>query len=595
MGNSILTIVFLLMAYFIVSWLLDLIFSEERDWTSVWTNIRLLFAYNYPADQFIRIWFSLGAILAAVSFTLASLDTRPRIRARKVGSTAIGWGVGLAILGVLASAAGANARIGLLVAGAVLLAIGFGFKRLAGEEPDSKDPDAKDLSFPLIGLITAFAAAVVFFVWFVPFGRYESVGAEVINEPGTVANSTKIPWTIMMGILVAAYYVGLVLKNILGASRLRGLMALWWVAGPAFLVFLVLRDPAFDWAHVWSTDVPMGLAFAFIGGGILYYLSHPDRGELARAVGAFALAYAAFNWVAAFGDINFPFDLGTINWQWYPWRSMLQKARISFLLFAFAVLLAPTFAGEARARLRFAGMWAGGMLLLHWLITGINTESTLVIVAPPFLGGFTLTLVIAYYTMLLSFPVGIIMALARTSKMPIFRLMSTGYIEFVRGIPLITVLFFFSNIVNLFLPDGMEISELAAILLGYVLFSGAYMAENIRGGLQSVRRGQFEAADALGLTTVQRTGFIVLPQALRVSIPNLVGQAIATFKETSLIFIVGSFEFLTVANRSIPNQPTFLGQNLPALLFISVVYWAVSYSMSRGSRSLEMKLGVGSR
>jgi general L-amino acid transport system permease protein len=162
-------------------------------------------------------------------------------------------------------------------------------------------------------------------------------------------------------------------------------------------------------------------------------------------------------------------------------------------------------------------------------------------------------------------------------------------------VPLITILFFFSVILNLFLPNGMEVSELAAVFLGYALFSAAYMAENIRGGLQSIRQGQFEASDALGLTTAQRTIFIVLPQALRVTIPNLVGQAIATFKETSLIAIVGGFDLLRVANSSIPSQPDFLGQNRPALLFICVIYWAFSYSMSRASRSLETKLGVGTR
>ena len=116
------------------------------------------------------------------------------------------------------------------------------------------------------------------------------------------------------------------------------------------------------------------------------------------------------------------------------------------------------------------------------------------------------------------------------------------------------------------------------------------MAENVRGGLQSVRRGQYEAADALGLTTVQRTSLIVLPQALRVSIPNLVGQAIAVFKETSLIAIVGGFDLLRIANSTIPNQPDFLGQKRPGLLFISLVYFVFAYSMSKSSQRLEARL-----
>jgi general L-amino acid transport system permease protein len=119
------------------------------------------------------------------------------------------------------------------------------------------------------------------------------------------------------------------------------------------------------------------------------------------------------------------------------------------------------------------------------------------------------------------------------------------------------------------------------------------MAENVRGGLQSIRKGQYEASDALGLTTIQRTTFIVLPQALRVSIPNIVGQAIATFKETSLIAIVGGFDLLRIANQTISNQPDFLGIKRPALLFVCLVYWVFAYSMSRASRNLETRLGVG--
>ncbi len=362
-------------------------------------------------------------------------------------------------------------------------------------------------------------------------------------------------------------------------SMLRLAMVVFWIVGPAFLIFLVLRDPAFDWGKVFREDLPIAAAFIIVGSALLYWLSNPKVGEIGRAVAAFFVGVAAFQFVAAF--------LGLYGMQ--------QKTRISFIVLALFALAAPTFAGAKAARYRFVAVWIGTVLLGHWLITGINTESTLQLSSPPFLGGFALTLSISYYVMLASFPLGILLALARTSKMPIFRVLSTLYIEFVRGVPLITILFFFSVILNLFLPNGMEVSELAAVFLGYALFSAAYMAENIRGGLQSIRRGQFEASDALGLTTAQRTIFIVLPQALRVTIPNIVGQSIATFKETSLIAIVGGFDLLRVANSSIPSQPGFIGQNRPALLFICLIYWVFSYSMSRASRNLETKLGVGTR
>jgi His/Glu/Gln/Arg/opine family amino acid ABC transporter permease subunit len=414
-------------------------------------------------------------------------------------------------------------------------------------------------------------------VWFFPFGRYTFTGEEPVAERGvTVAMSTKVPWTVMMLLVLAAFFLGRALAPRLGRS-LRLALVLWWIVGPAFVIFLVLRDPSFDWGYVARVDVPLAAIFALGGAGLLYTLARPGREDFARVVGAIVITVAILNWVAAFAG-------------WYP---MLQKVRISFLLLGLAALLVPTFAGERAARLRFAGGWLGLMVLLHWFLTAVNSPSTLVISSPPFLGGLLLTIAIAYYVMLASFPLGVLLSLARTSKMPIFRVLSTTFIEVVRGVPLITVLFFFAIMLPLFLPNGMGISDLAAVFAGYTVFSAAYMAENLRGGLQSVRRGQYEASDALGLTTVQRTTFIVLPQALRVAIPNLVGQAIATFKETSLIAIVGGFDLLRIANSTIPNQPDFLGQKRPGLLLISLVYFIIAYTMSKSSQNLESRLRAG--
>lgn len=568
-SNTVQTILFTAIALGALRWLLGLIFSPELLWSSVWTNMRLLLTYNYPSSQIIRIWFSLGVLVAAAALSLVAWDLRPRISVRSLAIKVVGVGAVLVVLGILAPAAAP--RLSMIVIGLAIAAV--------GAIPLVTMRNAGDVTVPFLAVLTGVCALIVVAFWTVPFGRYLFVEQGAVFESGTVSLSTKIPWTITLAILVAVYVAGGFIREVVGARRLQLAMALFWVIGPAFLIFLVLRDPDFDWAHVLSTDLPMAAGFVIVGGALLYYLSDPARTERARAIGAGLLAFAAFNWVAAF-------------FGWYP---MLQKARISFLLLALFALAVPTFAGERAARLRLAGAWAGLMILMHWLITGINTASTLDIVAPPFLGGLVLTLAIAYYVMLASFPVGIIMALARTSNLPIFRVLATIYIEFVRGIPLITVLFFFSIMLNLFLPGGMQISELAAIFTGYTLFSGAYMAENIRGGLQSIRRGQFEASDALGLTGLQRTVFIVMPQALRVSIPNLVGQAIATFKETSLIAVVGGFDLLRIANVTIPNQPGFLGQNRAALLFISVIYFVFAYSMSKASRNLETRLGVGTR
>lgn len=604
-GNALLTFLFSLVSLGAIKWIAGIAFTE--DWTAVLTNMRLLFSYNYPAEQYGRVWFSLGMFLAVVGMSSAVWNIRPRLSLAKATSTMAALAVLLLLIASLAPEQVGEAADLVTDAGAdtadssalvrffkavfspllafnnpfnhlyFLLAalIALGLAALAWFASD--DPRETYISFD--ALLLGFGASVVAVVWLVRFGRNEFLNSEFIKEPGTVAPSTKIPWTIMMGLLVGSYFVTRALRDKLPLKPIKAFLLLWWLAGPSFLMFLVLRDPAFDRDHLISTDIPMAIAFMVLGALVLYFLTNPALGEKALSIAAGLLGFAALNWIAAF--------LG--------WWSMLQKARISFLLLALFALMAPTFAGERNVRIRYALYWAGTMFLVHWLITGINTPSTLRIAAPPFLGGFTLSVLLFYYVMIVSFPLGVLLALGRTSKMPIFRMISTVYIEFVRGIPLITVLIFFSIMVPLFLPDGMSLSELAAIFLGYSLFSAAYLAENIRGGLQAIRRGQFEASDALGLTTTQRTIFIVLPQALRVTIPNLVGQAIATFKETSLIAIIGAFDFLRVANSSIPAQSQFLGEKEAGLLFISAVYWIFAYSMSKASQNLERKLGVGQR
>lgn len=569
-SNAIQTVFFSLVLLGLLRWVLGQIFSEEANWTSVATNMRLLFTYNYPTEQFVRIWFAAGALFLAVGASFAAWNLNPVVTVRRIAVSLAGTGAVSVVVGLITpEATPSSIRTGFLVVGVALVVLAVLVTRLI--------PNADRRQIPFLGLLIGVAVVVCGVLWFFPFGDYGFADGAPTAESGTIDSSTSLPVTMMFLIMIATYVAGRALARRIDLGWLRRTMIGWWVIGPAFIVFLVLRDPEFDWGYVLAVDVPMGAAFAVGGAVLLYALSKPSRSDLARVIGALLVALALFHWVAAF-------------FGWYP---MLQKARFSFALIAVAALLAPTFAGERSARLRFAGGWFGFMVLFHWLLTGINTPSTLDIAAPPFLGGFVLTVSIAYYVMLASFPLGVLLSLARTSKMPIFRVLSTTYIEVVRGVPLITVLFFFSIMLPLFLPGGMGISDLAAVFAGYTVFSAAYMAENIRGGLQSVRRGQYEAADALGLTTVQRTAFIVLPQALRVSIPNLVGQAIATFKETSLIAIVGGFDILRIANSTIPNQPDFLGQKRPALFFISVVYFIVAYSMSRASRNLEERLEAG--
>jgi general L-amino acid transport system permease protein len=182
--------------------------------------------------------------------------------------------------------------------------------------------------------------------------------------------------------------------------------------------------------------------------------------------------------------------------------------------------------------------------------------------------------------------------------MPIFRLISTVYIELVRGVPLITWLLISVVVFPIFFPLDTNFPNVIEVIAFITFFSAAYLAENVRGGLQAIPNGQTEAANALGMTTLQRTVFITLPQALRAVIPALVGQVIAIFKDTSLVAIVGLFDLLRIARNVIPNQSqpfNFLGSLKEDLVAAALLYWIFTFTFSRISQRIERKLGVGER
>ncbi len=209
-------------------------------------------------------------------------------------------------------------------------------------------------------------------------------------------------------------------------------------------------------------------------------------------------------------------------------------------------------------------------------------------------GGLLLTFLLTVVAILFSFPLGVLLALGRRSTLPMVRWFSVGYIELVRGVPLITILFMAQLMLPLFLPEGMTIDRVLRAMVGITLFSAAYLAENVRGGLQAIPKGQYEAAHALGLSGAQTMFFIILPQALRLVIPILVGQFIAVFKDTALVAIVGLLDLVGIA-KTVLAQPEFLGLQREVYVFISLIYWVLSYGMSYLSQRLEERLGVGKR
>jgi general L-amino acid transport system permease protein len=190
-----------------------------------------------------------------------------------------------------------------------------------------------------------------------------------------------------------------------------------------------------------------------------------------------------------------------------------------------------------------------------------------------------------------SFPLGVVLALGRQSGLPVVRSLSVIYIELVRGVPLITVLFMAQLMLPLFL-SGATIDRVVRAMAGIVLFSAAYLAENVRGGLQAIPRGQYEAARALGLNTWKMMLLIILPQALKAVIPILVGQFIALFKDTSLVVIVGLLELMGIA-RAVLAQPDFLGLQAEVYLFVALIYGVFCYLMSAFSQRLERRLSTG--
>lgn len=212
-------------------------------------------------------------------------------------------------------------------------------------------------------------------------------------------------------------------------------------------------------------------------------------------------------------------------------------------------------------------------------------------------GGLMLTLFLATGGIILSFPFGVALALGRRSSFPVVRTICVTYIELIRGVPLITLLIMGDLMLGFFLPQNFASpAGVTRALVVIVMFTAAYVAEIVRGGLQSVPRGQIEAAQAVGLSPLKQTRLIVLPQALRNVIPALVGQFISLLKDTSLVLVISQFEILVVARR-ITNQGDFAGQGLLAetLFFAAFVYWVLAYTMSRESQRLERRLGVGER
>ena len=204
-------------------------------------------------------------------------------------------------------------------------------------------------------------------------------------------------------------------------------------------------------------------------------------------------------------------------------------------------------------------------------------------------GGLVITLILATFGLAFAFPLAIVVALGRRSNLPAIKAICVLYVELIRGVPLISLLFMASVMFPLFLPEGMNVDKLLRAQIAIILFAGAYLAEVVRGGLQALPKGQYEAADALGLSYWHKTGFIILPQALRLVIPPLVNTFIGFFKDTSLVLIIGIFDLLTAGKTAI-IEPAWQGFGVEVYLTVGAIYFVFCFAMSKYSQSLEAEL-----
>jgi len=267
---------------------------------------------------------------------------------------------------------------------------------------------------------------------------------------------------------------------------------------------------------------------------------------------------------------------------------LLPSSRVGLLAAFVAGGLAWFVGGSLAPRLarRLLGpLWFLGTVAAIQVLSGVPSQRW---------GGFLLTVIATFFAVVLAFPLGLMLALGRTSKMPVISVLSTLYIELVRGVPLVTVLFLAWIMVPLFVPEDFRVPQLVRGIAGFVLFAAAYLAEYVRGGLQGVSKGQWEAAWALGLSGFQTVVYIILPQALRAVIPALIGQVIAIFKDTSLFVIIGIMDLLSMAQVVLAN-PKFLGLEREVYLFVMFVYFLGAASLSFLSRRLEAAMGLGKR
>lgn len=361
------------------------------------------------------------------------------------------------------------------------------------------------------------------------------------------------------------------------------------VAG-ALVVFIITRVIGWIFNQAEWAVIANNLRTFMLG---IYPLSETWRVWTVILIGAFLVGLGWGGWGGVMRSVAVGVAATALLLNVFP----VATATRAYALAAIGLIVAGLFVASRLAFMRrvVIGLWFVYPIVTVILLRGFDADHpTLPLVKYDVWGGLLLTFMLAILGIVISFPLGVLLALGRRSSLPVVKAASVAYIEVIRGVPLVTILFMAQVVLPLFLGGETTLERSTRALVGIILFSAAYQAENVRGGLQSIPIGQTEAAKALGMNTFLTTLLIVLPQALRAVIPATVGQFISLFKDTSLVAIVGLTDLLGAA-RGVLAKPEFLGLTSEVFLFCAVIYWFFNYAMSYASKRLEGALDVGKR
>ena len=578
LSSSILTVLSIAAVVSVFRAIIGFFISPEREWTAVTYNLQLYMVQAYPESDFIRVWITVGLLifLLGLSWGFNSLKEKVIIKewcdGLLKGISSFLFIVLIAptsvdVEGTTVEVFSNNTRYICLAVGVGLILTVYLLRKTYPKNEIVRDR----ISFLYLSLLVGS-------IWIikVPTVTFTSSNERVDPDPFLpLANTTTIPWTIIFGFMIFAYLIGSFLKA-KGKNSMSRLILSSWVLAPLVIVSWIYRKPDFGMSNILTLDIPIAVTFSILGILAIRTLNSEKIVPYQRYItyGMLVLSIVIF------------------------FLPVLRQLKILFFITWLLVSVAPTIANSKESAKNLSIVWSVTVFILVLLMRGASSESLIVVPGSSLYGGFTLTWLIAFFGIAISFPFGVILALGRTSKLPVIRIICTAVIELVRSVPFITWLFFGSVMLTLFLPKGVEFDEVLRAIVVTAIFSSAYLAENVRGGLQSISNGQFEAADAVGLSTLQRITLIIMPQALRAVIPPIVSQVISLFKDTSLVAIVGLFDLLYIGSKVIPNQSqgaNFLGTIQENILFCAIFYWIFTYSFARRSMKIEKRLGLGER